>query len=413
MVVDVPPDASASHAPKGVAEGALAGLRILDFSRAFSGPLCTMILGELGADVVKVERPDGGDETRTWPPLLRDEVSGYFAALNRSKRSVTLDLKHDRADEIVARLATWADVVVENFRPGVAERLGIGYDRLSAINPRLVYCSISGFGHTGPYRDRPGYDPILQAMGGLMGVTGERGGAPLKSMIPVADITAGLFASIATLTGVIHVRNTGRGQHVDLSMLDAMASITSTVGSFYLNTGVVPERAGRDNPMRVPSSAFECADGIYLQLVPNQRQWATFCQAIGAPDLASDARFSDNEARIEHQEELYARLRQIFASRDAADWYDLLVAAGIPAGPIHTLDSLFADPQVEHRKIVETVRMLDGLELRAIRLPLNLSETPNSIRSAPPALGQHTREIMADLGYTEEVIDNLSTVGAI
>lgn len=391
---------------------ALTGLRVLDFSRAFSGPLCTMLLGELGADVVKVEHPQGGDETRTWPPLLNG-VSGYFAALNRSKRSLTLDLKQEEAPEIIARLANWADVVVENFRPGVADRVGIGYEQLSAINPRLVYCSISGFGQTGPYRERPGYDPILQAMGGIMGVTGEKDGPPLKSMIPMADITAGLFASIAVLTGVVHVRNTGRGQHVDLSMLDAMASITSTVGSFYLNTGIVPERSGRDNPMRVPSSAFECADGVYLQVVPNQRQWETFCRTIGAHALGSDERFRSNQTRIEHQEELYARLRQVFASRDAAEWYDLLVGAGIPAGPIHNLDSLFADPQVVAREMVETVQMPDGFGLQAIRLPLNLSETPSRIRSAPPELGQHTREVMVGLGYAEEVIDHLSDAGTI
>lgn len=393
---------------------ALEGLKIVDFSRAFAGPLCTMLLAEMGADVIKVERPGVGDETRTWPPLLDGNLSGYFAALNRSKRSVTLDLKHPRAALVAHDLAAWADVVVENFRPGVADRLGIGYRALSATHPALVYCSISGFGQTGPYRDRAGYDPVLQAMGGFMGVTGEKGGDPIKSMIPVADVTAGLFAVIGILTAIAHRTRTGTGQYVDLGMLDAMVSITSTVGSFYLNTGHVPERSGRDNPVRVPSTALQCAGGAFLQLVPNQLQWPRFCEAIGAPDLAADERFHDNAARIRNQDSLYVRLREIFLLKDSDEWYRILVNAGIPAGPIHTLDTLFADPQVLARQMVADIECGDGLNLKAIKMPLRMSATPSRIRSAPPRLGEHTADVLTEvLGYSDDLTGALSTQGAI
>jgi crotonobetainyl-CoA:carnitine CoA-transferase CaiB-like acyl-CoA transferase len=389
--------------------GALSGVRVLDLSRAFGGPLVTMAMGELGATVVKLEHPQGGDETRAWPPIMDDGRSTYFSALNRNKLSITLDLKHERARDIVGDLADWADVLVENFTPGVADRLGIGYDALHARNPKLVYCSISGFGNTGPYRERRGYDPILQAMGGLMGLTGERGGGPLKSMLPAADLLTASFSAIAVLAALYHRERTGIGQHLDMSMLDVMVASLSTVGTAYLQTGVVPRRAGNENPARVPSAAFECADGAYVQLVPNQRQWASFCELVGAAELTDDPRYADPVARVQNQSELYPLLRELLRARPAAEWIELFAEAGIPAGPIHTLDTLFEDPQVKARGLVTE---LDGLNV--IGLPFRMSETASEIQSPPPSLGEHTDEILRGfLGYPDETIEELHAAGAV
>ncbi len=389
--------------------GPLAGVRVFDLSRAFGGPLLTMLLGELGAMVVKLEDPRGGDETREWPTILADGRSTYFAALNRNKRSMTLDLKHPRAREVVADLARWADVLVENFTPGVADRLGAGYEALRGKNPRLVYCSVSGFGQDGPYRSRRGYDPILQAMGGLMGLTGERGGGPLKTMLPVADLLAASFSATAVLAALRHSEATGEGQHLDMAMFDVMVAALTTVGTAYLHTGVVPSRSGTENPARVPSAAFECSDGRFLQLVPNQRQWARFCELVGAPELASDPRFGDPVSRVENQAELYPRLRELLRTRRADEWLADLLAVGIAAGPIHTLDTLFGDPQVRARGLVKE---LDGL--RVLALPFRFSATPTAIQSPPPALGEHTDGVLRDcLGYPDSRIEELHATGAV
>lgn len=394
--------------------GPLAGLQVLDLTRAFGGPLCTMMLGEMGADVIKVEAPNQPDEARTWPPLLNGRYSGYFAALNRNKRAITLNLKTDAGHDILMRLAEKADVFVENFTPGVADRLGIGYDDVRTGNPTTIYCSISGFGQNGPYRTRKGYDPILQAMGGFMGVTGEKGGSPIKSMIPVADISAGLLSTIAILAGLMHRQRTGEGQFIDMSMLDGMVSLLTTVGTTYLNTGVVPPRSGTENPARVPSSAFECADGVYIQLVPNQRQWKRFCGCIGAPELAEDPRFTDNIARIENQDALYPRLRTIFETRPSNEWLNVLLENGIPCGPIYTLDKLFEDPQVIARSMTAELQHEAAGEFTAIRLPFRMSRSPIEIRSAAPMHGEHTDTVLAEmLGLDDQTIAELRKEGAV
>ena len=392
--------------------GPLAGVRILDLTRAFGGPLCTMILGEMGADVLKIEEPKTGDESRTFPPVFRGGVSGYFSALNRNKRSVTLDLKKPEARDIILKLAAMSDVFVENFTPGVATRLGFSYDDIKAVRPDVVYCSISGFGQDGPYRKRKGYDPVLQAMGGLMGVTGEKNGGPIKSMVPVADISIGHMSAMAILAAMFNHARRGQGQYIDMSMMDVMVSMQTTVGTTYLNNGIVPPRSGTENPARTPSAAFECADGVYIQVVPNQRQWKDFCTILGGPELAEDPRFADTLTRVKNQDALYPRLRELMRQKPSHFWDDEFVKAGIPAGPIHELDKLFADPQVVARKmVIEFEDTLAGV-IRGIRLPFILSETPVRMRSRPPHLGEHTREVLSTLLHvSDERIAELDRLG--
>ena len=392
----------------------LQGVKVVDFTRAFAGPICTMILAEMGADVIKIEDPSNPDETRSWPPFLTGGLSGYYSALNRSKRSITIDLKSADGARIARGLSKQADIVVENYRPGVAARLRVDYDSLRSENAGLVYCSISGFGQSGPYKNRRGYDPVLQAMGGLMGVTGEEGGGPIKSMIPVADFTSGLFAAIAILAALHRRQVTGEGEYLDTSMLDVMVALTSTVGSGYLNSGRVPSRAGTRNPARVPSAAFECADGVWIQLVPNQRQWPRFCQAIGEPGLATDPDYVDNDARIAHQKVLYPFLDTVFALRPSTEWLPILLEAGIAAGPIYTLDALFADPQVIARGLVEEVVHPESGSFNAITLPIRGRNVSARINRHPPSAGEHTVEVLRDsLGLPDSEIGRLIEAGAV
>jgi len=392
----------------------LRDVQILDFTHAFSGPLCTMMLAEMGAEVWKIEPPGIGDETRAWPPILSDGSSGYFAALNRSKKSVAVNLKQPEGLEAARGLAARANIVIENFTPGVAERLGVGYDQLRAVRPDVVYCSISGFGQSGPYRTRKGYDPILQAMGGLMGVTGEPGREPVKTMIPIADILTGSFACTALLAALHTQVQTGCGTYIDAAMLDIMASMLTIVGGGYLHTGTVPPRSGSRNPLRVPSSAFECAGGDYLQLVPNQRQWRDFCLLIGAPELADDERFATNVSRVDHAEELYPVVEERLRQKASTHWLAVFEEHGIACGPIYTLDQLFADPQVIDRAIVTHFQRPGAGEVPALRLPWLFDQHPLPIRSPHPDLGQHTVSVLKDvLGYGVAQLNDLTARGAI
>jgi crotonobetainyl-CoA:carnitine CoA-transferase CaiB-like acyl-CoA transferase len=378
-------------------QGPLSGIRVVDMTRAFGGPLATMILAEMGAEVIKIEEPKIGDESRTFSPMLRGGVSSYFASLNRSKRSVALDLKAAQARDIVLSLAAMSNVFVENFTPGVAARLGLSYDDIKKVRPDIIYCSISGFGQDGPYRERKGYDPVLQAMGGLMGVTGEKGGGPIKSMVPIADISVGHMTAMAILAALFNYAKRGSGQYIDMSMLDVMVSMQTTVGTAYLNTGVVPQRAGTENPARTPSAAFECSDGIYIQLVPNQRQWKDFCTIIGGAELIEDPRFADNLARVANQDALYPLVRALMRKQPSKYWDDAFVKAGIPAGPINELDALFADPQVAARNMVLQFEDDRAGPVRGIDLPFRFSDAPVHMRAPPPHLGEHTAEVLSTL----------------
>jgi crotonobetainyl-CoA:carnitine CoA-transferase CaiB-like acyl-CoA transferase len=369
---------------------ALDGILVADFSRVLAGPLCTMTLGDLGADVVKVERPDGGDDTREWGPPWHEEGATYYLGLNRNKRSVTLDLKDPGDLALARRLAARADVVVESFRPGTIDRLGLGYDDVAAGNPGVVYCSISAFGTGERAAALPGYDLLLQAMSGLMSVTGETDGPPLKVGAALIDMICGLYAANGVLAA-LHARSrTGEGQRVHVSLMDSALAALLNQGSGFLNAGVVPGRLGNRHPSITPYETFRAADGDFAVACGNDALFRRLCAAIGRPELAEDARYADNRARLEHRDALTADLEAAFAGADAAEWVARLGEAGVPAGPINDIGEAFAfaeelglEPWVE----------VDGV--RTVRPAMTLGTTPAAVRRRPPRLGEHDAEIRA------------------
>lgn len=394
------------------AEGILDGIRVLDLTGALAGPYAAMMLAEHGADVIEVEHHLTGDEARVWPPIVGG-VSSYFGSINRSKRSLAVDLKDPDGLAVVLELATQADIVMQSFTPGVIDRLGLGYEAVRAVNPSVVYYSLSGYGQDGPWREKRGYDPIIQAASGFMSVTGEAGRTPVKSMIPIADLSSAIYGYAAILGALFRRERTGNGQHIDLAMMDVNVSMLSVVGSRFLHTGVVPQRSGTENPQRVPSAAFECSDGRFLQVVPNQRQWPDFCRLLDHTEWIDDPRYASPTARTEHQDLLYPLIRAAFLRRDADEWSELLDDATIAASPIYGIDEVFALPQVQHRQMVQSyVDPVIG-DVPAISLPFRYSETPTRIVSAPPQLGEHSVEVLRELGHSESVIDELITRGAV
>lgn len=390
---------------------ALTGLRVLDLSRVLAGPFCTMILGDHGADVIKVE-PPAGDETRFYgPPFLADGESTYYLGLNRNKRSIVLDLATPAGQAVVRRLAQGADVLVENFKLGTMERWGLGYGELQALNPRLVYCSISGFGRSGPLAGVPGYDGALQAFAGLMSVNGEAGGGPLRVGIPVADLCTGLFAVQAILLALANRHATGLGQRAEVSLLESVVALLHPHHAAYLNTGHLPQRVGNSHPSIAPYDLIETADRpIYLPS-GNDAQVRRLAQVIGRPELAADPRFATNADRVRNRPAMLTLLREAFRTRPAAEWCRLLWAAGVPAGPVNDLAEVFADPQVLHREMVQEVRHPTAGTVRLPGLPVKLAGTPGGIHRHPPLMGEHTREILAEAGYTPEEIGALLQSG--
>ncbi|MDI6772612.1 MAG: CoA transferase [bacterium] len=391
----------------------LEGLLVVDLTRALAGPYCTLMLGDFGARVIKIEVPTGGDDTRGWgPPFIAGE-SAYFLGINRNKESLTLDLKTPEGQQVLGRLVARADVLVENFRPGIMERLGFAYPAVCVHNPGLVYCSISGFGQDGPYRERTAYDLILQGMGGLMGITGEEGGPPVKVGVAVTDIAAGMFAAYGILAALRVRDRTGRGQLVDVSMLDGQVAWMTYQAGHYFATGENPKRLGSAHPSIVPYQAFRTRDGYVNVAVGSEAIWGRFVVAMGAPEMADDPRFRANPDRVAHREALIARLEELFAARATADWVAVLEEAGVPCGPIYLLSDLFSDPQVHQRAMVVEMDHPRAGRIRQTGVPVKLSATPGRIVSPPPVLGEHTAAILAELGYDAEAVEGMRRAGAI
>lgn len=383
-------------------KSALAGVRVLDLSRVLAGPWATQILGDLGADVIKVEKPEDGDDTRHWGPPFLTGADGergdaaYYLCANRNKRSVTINLAHPQGAELVRRLAPHCHVLVENFKTGGLKKYGLDYASIAALNPAMVYCSITGFGQTGPYAKRPGYDYIVQGMGGLMSLTGEPSGEPMKSAVAVADLFTGMYAVTAILAALRHAERTGEGQHIDAALLDCQVAMLANLGASYLLSGEPPQRLGNQHASIAPYQVLATADGHVILAIGNDNQFRAFCTVAGVA-LADDPRFADNDDRVLNRVDLTAALSAIMLKRSTDAWVRDLEAAGVPCGPINTLDRVYADPHVLTRGAVETVRRSDGSDVRLASNPLHMSATPPSTRRAPPLLGEHTADVLHEL----------------
>ena len=392
--------------------GLLEGIRVLDVSRVLTGPYASMMLADLGADVVKVERPDGGDDTRAWgPPFLGGE-SAYYLSVNRNKRSVTINLKSGEGRKIILALAARSDVFLENFAPGVAENLGIGYDAVRGANPRIVYCSISGFGQDGPYRDRPAYDLILQGMGGLQAITGEAGRPPVRIGVAVADLAGGMFAAYAIASALVRRERTGEGERIDVSLLECQLAWLTYMAANYFATGKDPERAGSRHPTIVPYQAFATKDGHLNVAVGNDAIFRRFCAALGRPELAEDSRFATNPDRVQHRNELEPLLDAVLRTQTTAAWMERFDEHGIPAGPVYRISDIVLDPQVEARKMVLEMRHPTAGTTRAFAPPFR-SLHERGAHVPAPLLGEHTDAVLAELGYTAEHIAQLRREGAV
>ncbi len=399
---------------------ALAGVRVLDLTRVLAGPWCTQVLADLGADVIKVERPGTGDDTRGWgPPFLRDALgnetgeSAYYLCANRNKRSLTVDLSTADGQAVIRRLATQCDVLVENFKVGDMARHGLDAATLRALNPRLVYCAITGFGQDGPYAQRAGYDFAVQGLGGLMSLTGEAGGEPQKVGVAVADLFTGMYATVAILAALRHRDATGEGQVIDMALLDAQLAMLANLGSHTLVGGAVPPRQGNAHANIVPYQVFAVADGHVIVAVGNDRQFARLCELLDLASLAQDARFATNAARVRHRELLVPLLQTAFHARGRYAWLAALEGVGIPCGPVNDLADVFADPQVRARgMIVETEHPLAGA-VPVVGSPIRLSATPIGPPRAPPVLGQHTDSVLREAGFSGDEIAALRESGAI
>ncbi len=378
--------------------GPLSGIRVLDLSRLLAGPYCSMMLGDLGADVIKVERPGIGDETRHWgPPFAADGESAYFLCTNRNKRSVTIDLKKAAGVEITKSLARQSDIFIENFTPGTADNLGVGYEAIREVNPRIIYCSITGFGPDGPYRNRAGYDLAASALGGLMEITGEADGPPVKVGVAITDVTTGIMAQGAICAALFAREKTRCGQRIDLSLLESQVAVLVNMASSYLISGEVPKRWGTGHETIVPYQGFEAKDKYVIVAVGNDQLWAKFCRILGVPELIEDPRFRTNPLRVANRKECVAILAEIIKTKPGDEWLELLNAESIPCAPINRMDEVFKDPQVLHRDMLVEVDHPSAGKIKMVGIPIKYSETGAAIYRPPPRLGEHTHEILAEL----------------
>lgn len=399
----------------------LEDIRVLDISRALAGPFCTMMLGDLGADVIKVEQPGRGDESRNWgPPFVGEPYasypgeSAYYLAVNRNKRSLTVNLRNPAGQEIIKQLAAVSDVLVENFRTGSLEKMGLGYEQLHALNPRLVYCSISGYGRTGPYAERGGYDFIIQAEGGIMGITGPEEGPPYRVGVSIVDITTGMFASTAILAALRARDLTGEGQLIDVSLLDSVAAILANVASNYLIGGVEPSRMGNAHFNIAPYEVFRAHDRWFTLGALNQRQWEMLCQVAGRADIIADPRFATNHDRVTNRRALAELLNETFSTRDAKEWLDQLQEVGIPCGLINSIEDVFNHPQAEERQMKIEIEHPTAGVLGFPGFPYKFSHTPAQAHRPPPMLGEHNEEVLVELlGYSAQQVESLHQKGVI
>ena len=402
----------------------LSHIRVLDLSRVLAGPWCTQNLADMGADVIKVERPGVGDDTRGWgPPFLRDQngkdtEAGYYLGCNRGKRSITLDISTPEGQDLVKKLAAQSDIVVENYKVGTLQRYGLAYEDLKALRPGLIYCSITGFGQSGPYADRPGYDFVFQGMSGLMSITGERddlpGGGPQKVGVAVTDIFTGMYATVAILGALAYRDVSGEGQYIDLALLDTAIAVLANQNMNYLTSGVAPKRYGNAHANLTPYQVFACNGGHVILAVGNDTQFAAFCNVAGHPQLAADERFRTNTARLGNREALVAALEPIMKCRSKDEWVAMLEAVNVPCGPINNIQQMFDDPQVRHRGIrVAIAHPLAG-EVPMVASPMRFSATPITYDVPPPLLGEHTRDILGDLaGVDDAAFAKLSEQGIV
>ena len=405
--------------------GPLSHIRVLDLSRVLAAPWCGQNLADLGAEVIHVERPGKGDDSRAFgPPWLKDEQgkdtseSAYYATANRGKKSVTVNLGSDEGQRIVKALAAKCDVVLENYKHGDLDRYGLGYDHLKAINPGIIYCSVTGFGQTGPYKERPGYDFMVQGMGGLMSVTGERddlpGGGPQRVGVPIVDLMTGMYASIAVCAAIAHRAVTGVGQHLDLALLDTQVAFLANQAANYLATGEVPQRLGNSHPNIVPYQTFATRDGNIILACGNDNLFVKFCEVAGCAHLAQDPRFSTNAKRVENRADITALLAEIFAARTTRDWVEALQSAGVPNGPINNIQQVFEEPQVIARGMKLDMPHPTAGRCSLVASPMRFSATPIEYRGAPPTLGQHTEEVLRGmLGMSDADIAQLKSAKAI
>jgi CoA:oxalate CoA-transferase len=386
-------------------------LFVVDLSRILSGPVCTMLLADMGAEVIKVEPPPLGDDSRQWGPPFIGGISTYFLSVNRNKKSLGLNLKAEDGRRILWKLIERADVLIENFRPGVLDKLGFGVEAVSKVNPRTVYCSISGFGRTGPYKDRPGYDVIAQGESGMMDLTGFPDGPPAKLGASLADVVAGLYAFNGICLALLARHKTGRGQHVDVSLLDGMVSTLTYHAGIYLSTGRSPRRAGTRHPSIVPYECFQANDGYVNIAVTNQKQWENFCQVLGFPEIAADSRFEEMKVRLANYGELRPMIDRAISKMTRAEVMASMSNVGIPAGPINTVGEILEDPQIHAREMVMELTHPEYGPLKVLGIPIKLSDTPGTVENAPPKFGEHNREVLLMLGFGEAEVARFEREG--
>lgn len=391
---------------------ALAGLKVLDLTRVLAGPFATMIMADMGADVIKLEMPVTGDDSREFGPYVEGE-SAYFMSINRNKRSMTINLKSEESKELFKKMVKEADIVVENYRPGTMEKLGLGYEDLKEINPRIIYAASSGFGHTGPYSKRAAYDAVVQAMGGVMSITGELGGKPTKVGPSVADIIAGLYTAIGILAAVNYRNLTGKGQKVDVAMLDSQVSILENAIARFTATGVNPGPLGNRHPSIIPFEDFETSNGSIMIAAGNDTLFRKLADALGVSELADDERFKTNPKRGENYEAIRPLLAAPFKTKTTEEWIDILNQAGVPNGPINNIEGVVNDPQVNARNMIVEVEHPKAGKIKLPGVPIKMSESQGEVRTAAPMLGQHTDEILKEFGLSEEEISNLKNSGAL